>query len=325
MATVQLVGSHTDGQRLHAAEIKNWRHASGGGGVETHSVSATVTEGDRNITLPAFNYWAPDGAGSLVFVGYAGGIVAVTASHASLPRMDLLTGDSSGNVGMQDGVATAETGNVREAPLPSLDDDEVLFAVVRSPGGQANVLAADIRGRAVTVAPSALFHPAQIQNTELFVAGGGAVLNTSGAWTTSNVAVFTPVRIYRTVTIKRMHLYNGAVASGNFDIGIYDSDSEGKPRTRLTSSGSTAHSGTSAMQTVNVSDVTLSPGLYYVAVNFDNTTAEVRRINAITVADGLLFGMYQQSVGVVTLPATATPVVISATRNAPLVSLDRAA
>lgn len=148
MATVEAVSSHSDGQRLHAAELKNIRHALKGGGILGHTLTLTVTEGDRNITVPAFNAYVPDGSGNLVYVAHAGATVAVTAS-ASSPRMDLLTLDASGNLGMQDGVATAETGNVREAPLPSLDDDEILIAVVRNPANQANVLAANIRGRAL--------------------------------------------------------------------------------------------------------------------------------------------------------------------------------
>ena len=151
MATVEAVGSHSDGEYLHAAEIKNWRHAMGGAGVLDDTLSLTVTEANRVITVPAFTAWVPDGNGALVYVSHAGGNVNVTAS-ASNPRMDLLTLDASGNLGMQDGVATAETGDVEEAPLPSLDDDEILIATVRSPANQSNVLAANVRGRAVQVA-----------------------------------------------------------------------------------------------------------------------------------------------------------------------------
>lgn len=150
MATVEAVGLHSDGQRLHAAELKNIRTALDGGGVLTHTLAITVTEGDRNLTVPAFNAFVPDGSGNLVYVAHAGATVPVTASAAT-PRMDLLTLDAAGTLGMQDGAATAETGNVREAPLPPLDDDEILIAVVRSPANQSNVLATNVRGRALAV------------------------------------------------------------------------------------------------------------------------------------------------------------------------------
>jgi hypothetical protein len=150
VATVEAVGLHSDGQRLHAAELKNIRHALNGAGVLGHTITLTVTEGDRNISVPAFSAWVPNGSGDIVLVTYAGGTIAVTASAAN-PRMDLLVVNSAGTVEMQDGTATAETGTVREAPLPALDDDEILLAVVRSPGSQSNVLAADIRGRALDV------------------------------------------------------------------------------------------------------------------------------------------------------------------------------
>ena len=153
MATVEAVNSHLDGDYLHAAEIKNWRQAMGGGGIVGHSLTLTVTEANRVITVPAFNAWVPNGSGGLVYVAHAGANVNVTAS-ASNPRMDLLTLDSSGNLGMADGVATAETGDVEEAPTTALDDDEILIAVVRNPANQAAVLAADIRGRGVDISES---------------------------------------------------------------------------------------------------------------------------------------------------------------------------
>lgn len=156
MATKEIVGSHADGEYFHSADLKNFRQAAGGGGVVGHSLVVTVTEANRVITVPAFNAYVPDGAGGMVLVQHAGAGVNVTASDGTNPRMDLLTLDSSGNLGMVDGAATAETGLVAEAPTPTLDDDEILLAVVRSPAAQTNVLAVDVRARAIDVSETAL-------------------------------------------------------------------------------------------------------------------------------------------------------------------------
>jgi len=158
VATVEVIANHSDGQRLHAAEITNWRACMGGAGFASYTYSLTVTGADRNITVPAFTAYVPNGTGSLTTVTYAGGTIAVTASHATLPRMDILKVNSSGTVAMRDGVATAETGNVREAPVPALSSNELLIAVVRSPAAQAFVQSTDVRGRGVqAVTPVSTF------------------------------------------------------------------------------------------------------------------------------------------------------------------------
>jgi hypothetical protein len=57
-----------------------------------------------------------------------------------------------------------------------------------------------------------------------------------------------------------MLVLNGATASGNMDVGIYD-----YAGTRLVSSGSTAQSGTSAFQDFDITDTLLGPGIFYLA------------------------------------------------------------
>jgi len=64
-----------------------------------------------------------------------------------------------------------------------------------------------------------------------------------------------------------MGVYNGATVSGNFDIGIYDDQ-----QNLIAHSGSTAQAGTTQWQVVAVS-AAFDPGVYYMALAFDNTTA----------------------------------------------------
>lgn len=95
----------------------------------------------------------------------------------------------------------------------------------------------------------------------------GLSLTASTAWPSANLAIYVPVPVYRLVTIAKMAVNNGTAVSGNIDVGIYDATWN-----RLVSSGSTAQSGTSAIQIFDITDTTLNPGLYYIGVALDNTT-----------------------------------------------------
>lgn len=122
----------------------------------------------------------------------------------------------------------------------------------------------------------------------------------SGTWPTANRAFYYPFTINRGLTVTRMWMINGAVVSGNVDIGIYNSS-----QARLVSMGSTAQAGVNAMQVFNVTDTVLTPGLYYLALNMSSATGTVILAIVAGFAD-LAMGYYSQAVGAVTLPATAT-------------------
>lgn len=102
-------------------------------------------------------------------------------------------------------------------------------------------------------------------------AGMADTANASIAWSPANTAVFVPFSLWKPRTAKKMFVYNGATASGNFDIGVYNDSG-----TRLVSSGSTAQSGTDTVQEVDITDTALPAGqLLWLALAFDNTTATV--------------------------------------------------
>lgn len=113
----------------------------------------------------------------------------------------------------------------------------------------------------------------------------------SVAWPTANLALYVPVPVYRTVTIAKMAVNNGSAVSGNIDVAIYN-----KSGNRLVSAGSTAQSGTSAIQIFDITDTVLQPGLYYLGVALDNTTGT---LSGWSFSGGSLelraFGIYQQS------------------------------
>lgn len=112
----------------------------------------------------------------------------------------------------------------------------------------------------------------------------------SQAWVGANTAVATPVYIPDHRTVKQLYIFNGATVSGNFDIGLYgaipqsvvaaaeDYPAPIHPGSLLTSSGATAQAGTSQWQEVNVADVEVGPGWYFLAAAFNNTTATVMRL-----------------------------------------------
>lgn len=138
-------------------------------------------------------------------------------------------------------------------------------------------------------------------------ATGVAPLVDSAAWPTANLAVYAPIILPELVTGAWLAVYNGAVVSGNFDIGIYAADSEGKPGTKIVSTGSTAQAGTSQWQMVSINKY-LGRGLYFLGVVFDNTTAQVKRVAALT-TDGKgpwLASVFTQAAAF-PLPASATP------------------
>lgn len=91
-----------------------------------------------------------------------------------------------------------------------------------------------------------------------------------------------------------------AVQSGNLDVGIYS-----EKGSLLVSAGSTAV-GAAGFQSFDVTDTPLNPGIYFLAMCVDNTTASFNRSNAVIAANMQACGVQQQAVGAVTLPSTAT-------------------
>lgn len=129
--------------------------------------------------------------------------------------------------------------------------------------------------------------------------GPGALTLSSLAWPTANRAVFVPFRISAPLLVRQLFVQNGSAVSGNIDLGVYDAVG-----TRIVSSGSTAQSGTSVLQVIDITDTQLGPGLFYFAVAIDNTTGTVTRISS-AIAAAQMTGAVQMA-SAFPLPATAT-------------------
>ncbi len=161
MASIEMVGAGGSdnwpqdgggpGGQFHAAEELNHLRSANGMGVDGHTFTMTVTGLDRIVTLPAFNYWCPDGSGGRQLVVFAGGAITIAAADGTDPRTDYIKGDVNGTVDATSGVATEETGDVEEAPMTIQASDEVIFVKVRSEANVATIGTDKVFGRAIDV------------------------------------------------------------------------------------------------------------------------------------------------------------------------------
>lgn len=119
----------------------------------------------------------------------------------------------------------------------------------------------------------------------------------------ANRSYFIPFYLPGPAVLQRIGWGNGATVSGNVDAGLFRYDG-----TRLRTTGSTPQSGSDAIQTVDVADFEVTPGLYYMAIASNNTTGNIRTIatNARYLAS---LGIFQQSS--FPLPSTFTPATLT--------------
>lgn len=130
--------------------------------------------------------------------------------------------------------------------------------------------------------------------------------SSAATWPTANKAFYLPFRLAYPVIATKMFWLNGATVGTNaVDVGIYD-----QAGNRLVSIGSTTTSGASTVQTVDITDTTLNPGLYYMAMAVNGTTDTSFR-TAPTAPMSRMLGIYEQT-SAFALPATATFAVATA-------------
>lgn len=132
---------------------------------------------------------------------------------------------------------------------------------------------------------------------QLLVSASATAVSNVG-WPSGSFAICVPVEIYEPITIAKMMIVRGTATSGNLDVGVYDANGNLK-----VSSGSTAQSA-AAIQTFDVTDTLLQPGLYYMAVAFDNTTANMLGWS-VSLIDTLPFGVFTVA-SAFPLPSTVT-------------------
>lgn len=129
---------------------------------------------------------------------------------------------------------------------------------------------------------------------------------TSNVWPANNRAFYVPIRTDVTTTYARGVVINGTNATGNADVGIYNAAGS-----RLASSGSTARTGTTALDFYPTTDLVLPPGFYYLGLVLSSTTGQVQNLVPATVALARATGTLQEDLGGTTLPSSMTGVSVT--------------
>lgn len=144
------------------------------------------------------------------------------------------------------------------------------------------------------------------------IAGAGLGTNApaSAAWPAANRAIYIPFMVTEQITVKKLWCYNGATASGNMNMALYNASFAQIANSEI---GSTAQAGANVIQEFDITDVVLTAALYYLAIVNSGTTGTVlRRTGPVNGAeDWQQWGMFQEALASVDLPNTATPAVIS--------------
>lgn len=131
--------------------------------------------------------------------------------------------------------------------------------------------------------------------------GTGAGVPASATSPSANQAIYVPFIVTTTATFTRGFWWNGSAPGGNTCVGIYD-----EAGVRQATTGSVASSGASAVQSAALSaSVTLTPGRYYMAIQFSAATANGTAGYGPTVLFRMV-GLFTQAVGSFPLPANAT-------------------
>lgn len=157
-------------------------------------------------------------------------------------------------------------------------------------------------------------HPYLLDSCGLGIAGGLTQLGSlsSAVWPEASRAYLFPIKIGEITTLTKAWSVNGTVVSGNLDIGLYDAAG-----TRLLSTGSTAQAGTSTLQIVDITDVTIPAGHYYLALAEDNAAATFLR-GSWPISAQNFAGVLSIDPDVFPLPATVTPTTLGGGNYTPL-------
>jgi hypothetical protein len=133
----------------------------------------------------------------------------------------------------------------------------------------------------------------------------------SGTWASANDPIALPFFLYEPLTVYQLGWHNGSgTMTDSCDVGVYDSS-----WVRKISTTGTARTGVSALQFVDVSDTTIGPGKFYLAMSNNGTTANQQQFfagPANAVICGLL-GMLDSATDAYVLPDPLTGMAAAAT------------
>ena len=147
----------------------------------------------------------------------------------------------------------------------------------------------------------------------VILAASATAVAASGGYAVANAAHYYPFRLSAPFTSAYAFWGNGGAVSGHVDVGVYDSSFN-----RLGSVGSTVQAGLQSVQSVALV-VALTPGLYYLAIAADNTTATI--YNAVTAAPRNWITGARRQTSAFPLPNPGVPIASSAVGNVYLCGL----
>jgi hypothetical protein len=153
-----------------------------------------------------------------------------------------------------------------------------------------------------------LWAPGSI-NAPPFASLGGAV------WPSANLIIYVPVAVRTWVIAKKLWFASDTVGTGNIDIGIYS-----RAGSRLVNSGTIAHGTANDEKTVDITDTTLKPDLYYIALQGSNGTDTYTR-SAPGLPVPAASGVRSEAAGGFGLPASATWTVPNTLNFSPIVGI----
>jgi hypothetical protein len=133
---------------------------------------------------------------------------------------------------------------------------------------------------------------------------GAVNARASAVWNAVSKIMFMPVPCPGPFTVMKFACENGAAVSGNLDMGLYTPEGQ-----LIVSTGSTAQSGTSGWQVIDVTDTAVPPGWYYLAMVLDNVTGTNDRLGSLA-ALKRMYGCREQ-LSTFPLPTSATFAVVT--------------
>lgn len=129
----------------------------------------------------------------------------------------------------------------------------------------------------------------------------------SATWSLAKRVIYVPVYLPQSMTATLLWWLNGAtVGTDTVEAGIYNS-AAGLPTTKIVSSGTGVTSaGANIVQSIDITDTFLAPGLYFLALTASGTTTTIWRFAP---SNALLkgFGLAAETTGTFGCPSTATP------------------
>lgn len=143
---------------------------------------------------------------------------------------------------------------------------------------------------------------------------------TSGGFSAGNRALAFPFQVWQPITVVKLWIHVGNNDQTNtVDIGIYTS--EATPR-RLVSIGSTAMAADNTVQEFNITDTTLAPGRYYLAMSCSASSATLAGVFQTTLSNvlGKSLGPFQMA-SAHPLPSTLTPAAWSSGFSMPFMGM----